>query len=112
MDAGNNDFNLTVIKGCGRGKSFVCALVNVVDKTRKQSEIICKDICQVSPEMEYNDTHIESEKSKGGRSVKLAFSIQPLCYLHPVNTITLLSWRSSFTQHFFISLILNTCSLR
>ena len=110
MDAGNNVFNLTVIRGRSGGKAFVCALVIVVDKTCKRSEIICKDICQASPAMEYNDTHIESEKSKGGRSVKLAFSIQPLCSLHPVNTINLLSWRSSFTQHFFISLILNTCS--
>ena len=44
MDAGNNFFNLTVIKGRSGGKEFVCALVIVVDKTRKRSEIICKDI--------------------------------------------------------------------
>ena len=80
MDAGNNVLNLTVIKGCGRGKSFVCALVNAVDKIHKLSEIICKDICQASPEMEYNDTHIESEKSKGDRSVNLP-SASNLCVI-------------------------------
>ena len=52
-------------------------LVVFVDKTRKLSEIIHKDIFQESPEMKYNDTHIESAKRKGGRSVKA-------CLQHPI----------------------------
>ena len=62
--------NPTFIKWPGGVKAFVYALVVVVNKTLKLSEIICWDICQASPAMKYNNTHIEYSKSKGGRSVK------------------------------------------
>ena len=53
-------------------------LVVVVNKTHKLSEIIRKYICQASPAMKYNDIHIEHEKSKGGRSVKV-------CIKYPIS---------------------------
>ena len=53
-------------------------LVVVVNKTHKLSEIIRKYICQASPAMKYNDIHIEYEKSKGGRSVKV-------CIKYPIS---------------------------
>ena len=48
----------------------VGSLMVVVDKTCKLSEILRRDIWQASPAMKYNDSRIESAKSKGSRSVK------------------------------------------
>ena len=70
MEAGTIFLNLTVFKGRGGGKAFVDDLVVVDDNTCKLYEIICKDIYQASPTIKYNNIHIESAKSKGGRSVK------------------------------------------
>ena len=65
MEAGINIFNLAVIKGISGGNAFVDALVVIFYKNRKLSKILCKYICQASPAIKYNDTHIESAKSKG-----------------------------------------------
>ena len=70
MEAGNNCFNLAVFKGRVGGRAFVDSLLVVVNNTRKLYGILCKDIFQASPARKYNVTHIESSKSKGGRSVK------------------------------------------
>ena len=45
MGTGTN-FKPHYFKGYGRGKAFVDALVVVVDKTHKPSEILHTEICQ------------------------------------------------------------------
>ena len=58
MVAGTKFYNPTGFERRDGSKAFVDALLVFYNKTRKISGIIRKDICQSSPAMKYNGTHI------------------------------------------------------
>ena len=111
MEVGTNFFNLAIFKVRSGGKALVDALLVVV-KTRKLSEILCKEICQESPAMKYINTHIEYAKSKGGRSVKACLQHTIFVFFSSCKNNDPVELEVIIDPEFLRSLLLNKCSPR